>query len=204
MKDLTKAVLALGALVLELGRVERNTYHEDGVRPETDTDHTVMLGIVACALAEKLKLPLDRGQIAQFALVHDLVEAYAGDTVTIKCLTKEAAAEKAAREAAALTRIKEEFGATLPWVHETIETYESLATPEARFVKMVDKAMPAVTHALNEGATIRKECLSEDAHQENQEANRARYAATFAHDQPEALALYDEMTRIAQERMRYA
>ena len=32
--------LVLARIALAFGRVERATFHEDGVRPETDTDHT--------------------------------------------------------------------------------------------------------------------------------------------------------------------
>lgn len=43
--------ISLAKLALRFSRVERATFHEDGVRPETDSDHTVMLGLVACQLA---------------------------------------------------------------------------------------------------------------------------------------------------------
>jgi hypothetical protein len=47
-------------------------------QPESDTDHTVMLALIACALAPIVDARLDVGLVAQYALVHDLVEAYAG------------------------------------------------------------------------------------------------------------------------------
>jgi len=76
-------VVRLGQLALAFGRVNRITRHEDGTTPESDTDHTVMLGLIACALAERWYPHLDRGLVAQYALVHDLVEVYAGDTPTL-------------------------------------------------------------------------------------------------------------------------
>ena len=42
--------IRLADLILRFGRVNRATYHPDGERPESDTDHTVMLGILACAV----------------------------------------------------------------------------------------------------------------------------------------------------------
>lgn len=63
----------LASLVLDFGKVDRITAHQDGVFPESDTDHTVMLGVIGVSLAKRLYNDLDLGLIAQFALVHDLV-----------------------------------------------------------------------------------------------------------------------------------
>ena len=85
--NMLNAALDLARLCLQFGRVERITRHEDGVRLETDTDHTVMLGIFACAFAASFAPGLNTGLIAQFAMIHDLVEVYAGDTVTMQALS---------------------------------------------------------------------------------------------------------------------
>ena len=79
-RETADAVIALGRLALRFGRVDRITYHDDGVTAESDTDHTVMLGLIACAFAAAHLPDLDVGLIAEFAPVHDLVEVYAGDT----------------------------------------------------------------------------------------------------------------------------
>ena len=64
-EKLTRA-LRLARISLAFGRVDRATRHEDGLRPETDTDHTVMLGLIACEFAPA---HLDRAKVAAFALV---------------------------------------------------------------------------------------------------------------------------------------
>ncbi len=148
-------MVELGQLVLKFSRIDRATLHEDGLRPETDSDHTVMLGILACAVANKIRPDLDLGLVAQFALVHDLVEVYAGDTVTIG-ISENEKHEKIKREKVALSRISEEFSTKFPWLVETLKTYESLGTIEARFVKGLDKLMPKITHILNNGKYIRE------------------------------------------------
>ncbi len=150
-----RAVIEAGKLVLRFGRVDRATYHEDGIRKETDTDHTVMLGVIACAFASRFLPHLDIGKVAQFALVHDLVEAYAGDTLTFG-ISDEGRAEKERREIEALKRIRREFSASLTWIPEMIARYESLDTPEARYIKMLDKAMPKITHVLNRATYLRQ------------------------------------------------
>lgn len=147
------AVIRLGRLALAFGRVDRITYHEDGRTLESDTDHTVMLGLVACAFAERHLSDLDLGLIAQYALVHDLVEVYAGDTPTLR-ISANQRVEKREREECARYRLDVEFGGLLPWVVGTIGAYEDLATAEARYVKALDKLLPKITHILNGGRTF--------------------------------------------------
>lgn len=142
--------LVLSRIALAFGRVERVTKHEDGVRPETDTDHTVMLGLIACELAPS---NLNRATIASFALVHDLVEVYAGDTPTLLLPAQEAAA-KAAREESAKKRLIADLGEG-SWIASLLEIYEQQQVPEARFVRLLDKVLPKLTHAFNECAAAR-------------------------------------------------
>jgi 5'-deoxynucleotidase YfbR-like HD superfamily hydrolase len=166
-------VVRLGQLVLRFGRVNRATFHEDGARPETDTDHTVMLGIIACALASdgvtaertnganihNVFTRLNPSRVAEFALVHDLVEAYAGDTQSFGFAgggadAQKAKAAKAERELKAFQRICAEF-VMFPWLERTMARYEEQKEPEARFVRYLDKALPKITHYLNSAKTLR-------------------------------------------------
>lgn len=155
------AVVNLGRLALQFGRVDRVTFHEDGETPESDTDHTVMLGLIAPAFAAEFLPQLDPHLVASFAMVHDLVEAYAGDTPTLN-ITPEQARLKRVREHDAFLQIQDQFRETLPWVANMIEEYEAQDMPEARFVKAMDKQMPKITHILNGGRTIFKEGISRD------------------------------------------
>lgn len=134
----------LASFLLQFARVERVTLHPDGIRPETDSDHTIMLAVIACDLCPP---SLNRGVVAGFAIVHDLVETYAGDTQTLKIDAGQRMA-KDAREAAAFARIREEFGPD-SWMVKSIENYESQRSPEARYVKLLDKVLPKLTHTLN-------------------------------------------------------
>jgi putative hydrolase of HD superfamily len=181
-KDLAGKLVDLAQLSLLFGRVDRITFHEDGRTPESDTDHTVMLGLAACAVADWHYPQLDRGLVAQFALVHDLVEAYAGDMPTLRALTGDQKAEKKAREHAAYLRILQEFDGELPWLPEMIGDYESQVRPEARFVRALDKLMPKLTHLLNGGVTLRREGVTADelrARYKLQEQEIRAYAADF-------------------------
>lgn len=195
---MVERTLALGKLIYAFARIERAATHEDGVRHETDTDHTVMLGIVACAFADVVRPNLDRGLIAQFALIHDLVEVYSGDTKTIVINHKELN-NKEVREQAACQRIKEEFGYVYPWISRTIEEYESLALPEARFVKTLDKAMPAISYALTDGAGLRKLGITREQLLQSDLQQEYRLRQTYAHDQEEALTLRKKLLEIYSE-----
>lgn len=178
--NLADAVTNLGLLTLKFGEVNRITFHADGTTPEADTTHTVMLGLVACALAKEVGL--DTGRVAQYALVHDLPEVYAGDTPTLRALSTDAKADKKTREHDAYVRILNEFGLTLPWVDRTIATYERQESREARFVRAVDKLLPKITHVANGCTTLLAESVGYDelvARYELQERELKEYADDF-------------------------
>ena len=187
----TVKVIELAQLCLRFGRVNRATSHEDGHRPETDTDHTVMLSVIACAFAASYEPDLNLGKIAQFALVHDLVEAYAGDTNTLITNAEESA--KHARESAALTIITKEFTDTFPWLSQTIEEYERLACRESRFVKTLDKVMPKITHILNKGAMLARYGVDADNLDAINGKQAIKMLASYARDQTAAMTLYADI-----------
>lgn len=57
--------------------------------------------------------------------------------------------DKRTREDAARARLVAELGAD-SWVASTLATYEEQREPEARFVRLLDKVLPKLTHAFNE------------------------------------------------------
>jgi len=150
MHEDTEMAMAIGKLALAFGRVNRATYHEDGELPESDTTHTVMLGLIACTFAPN---HYDRGRIAELCLVHDLVEAKCGDTNSF-AITPKAQAEKRAREEEALRQLHVEF-VDATWLMTRLIEYEEQESLEARYVRFVDKAMPKITHALNGCSAIK-------------------------------------------------
>ena len=181
-KELADAVIDLGRLALAFGRIDRTAcFHPDGVTRESDTDHTVMLGWVAPALASRLFPQLDLGLVAQFALVHDMPEVHAGDTPTLR-ITDEGRRAKAQREAAAVERLYEEFGRSLPWVPSTVALYEQQIVPEARFVRGLDKCLPKIVHLLDGCAGLSEEGMGAEELAgvfERQEADMSRYVGEF-------------------------
>jgi 5'-deoxynucleotidase YfbR-like HD superfamily hydrolase len=161
-QHLAAKTIQLGELALKFGRTDRVTFHPDGKRPETDTDHTVMLTLLACSLASEFFPYLNVGLVAQFCGVHDLPEAHATDTSTLRLLGVRAAAEKEQRERAATMQIHIDFHDPFPWLAHTIRRYQMQDTAEAVFVWAVDKLTPKVCHILNGGASVRAQAMTAD------------------------------------------
>ena len=103
-----------------------------------------MLAMVLCGEYPRL----DRLRVLQLALVHDLGETYDGD---IPAVAQTTPGVKAASELAAIDRLTRllppEAGAG---IREIWEEYEACQTPEARWVKALDKAETIIQH--NQGA----------------------------------------------------
>ncbi len=188
-----QGLIDIGKLVFAFARVKRVTLYEDGITQESDTDHTVMLSICACALASKLYPNLDIGKVTQFAVIHDLVEAYAGDTNTFN-LSEEGKLEKEKREEAALARIAIEFDEVYPWISTTIKEYESLKTDEAQFVKMVDKVMTKLTHRINGGAYLKQEGKTREETLSHYGSQTRSLGEKYGEKFPEILEILTQLT----------
>jgi 5'-deoxynucleotidase YfbR-like HD superfamily hydrolase len=190
--ELADAVTDLGRVALAFGAVNRTAVcWPDGITPESDTDHTVMLGWVACSLAARYFPMLDVGLVAQFALIHDAPEVYAGDTPTLR-IDQAGKTAKAAREAAAVRRLHDEFSETLSWLPMLLTAYEEQQLPEARYVRGVDKILPKVVHILDGCAGLIDHGMGSAELEEvfsQQEADMAAYVGEFA----ELMALRAEL-----------
>lgn len=167
--------LTITRLALAFAQVERVTRHEDGVRPETDSDHAIMLILLAAEFAPP---SLSRGRIAEFAAVHDLAEAYAGDAQTL-IIDAAGRAAKDRREEEARARISADLGAD-SWIVRTLAAYEAQEEIEAQWVKIMDKVTPKLTHLLN--GCVAAKALTDEAgflrsHREQLTLLRQRFGA---------------------------
>lgn len=202
-QKLQPAILSLGALAAKFGETYRATWLNPEGTLESDTDHTVRLSLIACAVAADYDSRLNVGMVAQFATIHDLVEVYATDTPTLNA-GKDVIEDKDAREALALQRIKSEFDEHLPWVSRTIEEYESQNTPEARFVKILDKVMPSISHLTCGFTMLRSFNIKTPEDVDASVTQTSARISKYVHDQPLAVAIrqafIDEIkARISQE-----
>jgi putative hydrolase of HD superfamily len=156
------AVVLMAGAAMDFGMIDRTAcYHPDGGPAESDTDHTVMLGWIACGLARRLAPDLDIGLVAQLALAHDAVEVHAGDTQTLR-ISDDERRNKAEREHDAWLLLRDEFGRDLPWLPDTVRHYEDKTSPEARFVWALDKTMPKLVHLLDNLRGLREFGMGRD------------------------------------------
>ena len=188
--EFVDSVLHLAKLAMAFGRIDRTgVSHPDGT-PESDSDHTVMLGWLACALAERWYPNLDRGLIAQFALVHDAPEVYAGDTPTLR-IDAAGLARKAEREHWSVQRLALEC-ARLPWFVRVIVLYEQQELPEARFVCALDKVVTRMVHLIDGGRGLREQGI-DHVEWERLSAQTLKRMWPYAQEFMELLALRAEL-----------
>lgn len=170
----------VAALVARLGQVRRITEHPDGER-ESVTTHTVMLALVGYLLCPDR---MDREAVLLFALVHDLVEAYAGDTPTLRIPTQDQRTAKDAAEQAALERIDRDDSKLVAML---IRDYERQTSDEAQFVRVLDKCLPKITHRWNRGRVpkrrgMTREQVRERVRVQGEELRASAPRAGAAHD----------------------
>lgn len=155
-KDLSEGariVIEMSALASQLVAVTRTrTVHPDG-RSENDAEHSLMLAKVAPELAYLLYPELDRNLIARFAVIHDDVEAYVGDTPT-DMLAKLDQSQKDDLEQRGLESLLRDYGHVSEYA-SLIKQYETQSVAEARFVRAVDKLMVLAIHIPNSGEVLK-------------------------------------------------
>ncbi|HSW98889.1 MAG TPA: HD domain-containing protein [Candidatus Saccharimonadales bacterium] len=118
-----------------------------GERHENDVEHSYNLAMAGWFLTQYFP-ELDKDSVIRCALVHDLVEVHAGDTMIFQ--NPQGLATKKDREAAAVEQLKTDW-ADFPEMLAQLEQYESRASAEARFVYALDKLMPAIMNYLQGG-----------------------------------------------------
>ena len=116
-------------------------------RLESNSEHSYQLALVGWYVSEKLDLGLNKNLIFEYALVHDLVEVYAGDTDPYNH-TRDFIDSKEDREREAQEKIKKEFP-DFPGLSDAIQRYETHADNEAKFLYLLDKILPVTNTYLS-------------------------------------------------------
>ena len=130
-------------------RVERRIRVPQVDRWENDVEHSYFLAMFTWYFIEHYAPHLDRSRAVHYALVHDLVEVYAGDTFAFT-QDKDLIASKHERERLAQERLKTEF-VDWPSFTDAIDAYEGKVDDEARCVYALDKMLPTFTNLIDEG-----------------------------------------------------
>ncbi len=133
-------------------QVKRDVHMGDGF--ENDAEHSFQLAMVGWWIINEQKLVLDRELILKYALVHDLVETYAGDTNPLTGSVDELGA-KEQKETAAAAKITKLFP-RFKELHYLIASYSKKVDDESRFIYIVDKILPVINEYLSTSAWYRE------------------------------------------------
>ena len=116
--------------------------------------------MLAWYIVDSKSLDLDICLVVKYALVHDFVEVYAGDTY-IYTQDEEFKASKEKREKDAAERLKKEFS-EFSQLHELIDRYENKKDKESRFVYALDKIQPVLNIYMDGGRTWKEKDITLD------------------------------------------
>jgi 5'-deoxynucleotidase YfbR-like HD superfamily hydrolase len=152
IKNALGTTLQLGMCAINFASIERAPRYTPE-RHENDAEHSFMLSLIAPELASQLQPELEPGLVAQFAVVHDLVELEAGDTVTFTLTAADIVRKEQAEHSAT-----ERLGKKLPpYTAALLLRYESQSEPEAQFVRLVDKLLPLIANIYGPGKQVMAE-----------------------------------------------
>lgn len=138
-------------LLEEFRTVERVIRVTSQDRWENDTEHSYNLAMMAWYIVSSTKTDLDQDKVIRYALVHDFLEVYAGDTY-IYSEDKSHLESKHERERAAIVKLRETLS-EFPELHDSIDAYEARQDAESRFVYALDKIEPMIHLYLDNGRT---------------------------------------------------
>lgn len=177
------------ALLHDFQQVERTIFVPKQDRQENDLEHSYLLAMLAWQLGEILAPDLSREKIIRYALVHDLVEVYAGD-VPFYQTQSDAALHKKDREHASLVRILDEKMLSGE-IRASLEAYEACSDAEAQFVYALDKVIPIMTIYLDGGRTWKQHGITLE--------KLSRLKREKVKDSPHILAFFEELVPLLQK-----
>lgn len=136
----------------KMKNILRQTLLMDKSRQENDAEHSWHFALMALTLFEYNRLDdVDINRVIKMALVHDLVEIYAGDTFAYDVKGNEG---KDAREAESADRLF----AMLPdeqsvEFRSLWEEFDKMETPDAIYASAIDRLEPFISNYKTEGYT---------------------------------------------------
>lgn len=135
----------------QMKNVLRQTLLADGSRRENDAEHSWHFAVMAMVLSEYAGSEVDMLRVLKMALVHDLIEVYAGDTF---CYDDAGNATKEEREREAADKL---FGILPPEQGAELrglwEEFDAMETPDALYAASIDRLQPLLNNYLTEGHT---------------------------------------------------
>lgn len=130
-------------------RIQRVTTLAGNDRREDDAEHAWHMAVMTLLLSEYANEDIDVLHTVSMALIHDLIEIYAGDTYAYDAEGKKS---QRVREEAAADRL---FGMLPDDLRDKFrglfEEFDANETKEARFAHVMDNIQPMMLNAANHG-----------------------------------------------------
>ena len=145
----------------KLQRIKREIYYPDKSQ-ENDAEHSWHVAMIVMTLANEFDPKADKLKMLKMALIHDLVEIYAGDTFLFDEEGQKTKEKRELDAAKKLFKILPEDIAKEFW--ELFEEFEALATAEAKIVKSIDHLQPLIHQMIHGGVTYKMHKLSPEKH----------------------------------------
>lgn len=135
----------------EMKNIFRRNLLADGSRRENDAEHSWHLAMLAMILEEYSAEKVDIERVLKIALIHDLIEVYAGDTFAYDAKGNE---DKHEREIQAAEKL---FGMLDPVqgreIRELWDEFEAMETAESKYANAIDRIQPLILNYLTDGHT---------------------------------------------------
>lgn len=144
-----KTILDFLREIEKLQQVKRVIYRQDGSQENT-AEHTWHLAMFVLLLGREFDPKADLVKMLKMALIHDLVEVYAGDTPLFN--NDKERETKSQREHDAATKLFAQLPADLEkelW--SLFDEFEAATTSEAKIVDSLDHLQPIVHNLIHSG-----------------------------------------------------
>lgn len=140
------------ALVIdEMKNIFRRNLIIDGSRRENDAEHSWNLAMLAMLFEEYSTEKVNIERVLKIALVHDLVEVYAGDTFAYDSKGNEDKLQREIESADKLFGILDSVqGAEIRALWDEFEAKE---TPESKYANAIDRIQPLINNYMTNGHT---------------------------------------------------
>jgi putative hydrolase of HD superfamily len=144
----------------KMKNVARQTLLADKSREETDAEHSWHFALMAMTLYEYVGIEgVDINRVIKMALLHDLVEVYAGDTFAYDT---EGYESKEAREREAADKLFSVLPEAQALEYRSLwEEFDLMETPDALYASAVDRFQPFYSNYLTNGHTWVKHGVSD-------------------------------------------
>ena len=122
----------------------RHSWLSNG-RQESVAEHTWQMALMAIFMHRHLEHPINIEHVLKMVIIHDIIEAEAGDVPCFEIGPRKEA--KAKNEQAAIEKIREMLGSQLGQeVYDTWQEFEMCETRDAKFAKALDNLEVQLQH----------------------------------------------------------